>query len=66
MTTDSQKRAVLFCVETLRVPFRGNIEKFEDVHDFLDRHLESAKLIRKQLAYYVELKDNMNNDYGTN
>lgn len=56
-TTDSQKRAVLFCVMTLRVPFRGNLDNFDDVHEFLDNHLERAKLIRKQMALYVGLKE---------
>lgn len=62
MTTESQRRAVLFCVDTLRVPFRGDLNDFDDVHEFLDDHLERAKLVKKQMYLYRREKDNESNN----
>lgn len=58
MITESQRRAVLFCVDTLRIPFRGDLQNFSDVSRYLTDNLEDAKLVRKQMALYRREKDN--------
>jgi hypothetical protein len=58
MITESQRRAVLFCVDTLRIPFRGDLQSFADVSRYLTDNLEDAKLVRKQMALYRREKDN--------
>ena len=47
--TKKQKHAVRFIIETLRIPFKGDIEEISDVHDFLSKHLDDAKLLCAQL-----------------
>ena len=44
--TNKQKHAVRFIIETLRIPFKGNIKDNNDVHQFLSEHLEDAKLLK--------------------
>lgn len=58
MITESQRRAVLFCVDTLRIPFRGDLQSFADVSRYLTDNLDDAKLVRKQMALYRREKDN--------
>ncbi len=57
MITESQRRAVLFCVDTLRIPFRGGLQDFADVSRYLTDNLEDAKLVRKQMALYRREKE---------
>lgn len=47
--TNKQKHAVRFIIETLRIPFKGDIDNGNDVHQFLSGHLDDAKLLRNQL-----------------
>lgn len=47
--TLKQKHAVRLIVETLRIPFKGDIENRVDVSNFLHNHLVDAKLLKKQL-----------------
>lgn len=61
MITESQRRAVLFCVDTLRIPFRGDLQDFADVSRYLTDNLEDAKLVRKQMALYRREKEENNN-----
>jgi hypothetical protein len=57
MITESQRRAVLFCVDTLRIPFRGDLQSFADVSRYLTDNLDDAKLVRKQMALYRREKE---------
>lgn len=59
MITESQRRAVLFCVDTLRIPFRGDLQNFSDVSRYLTDNLEDAKLVRKQMALYRREKEEL-------
>lgn len=43
MTTGEQKLAVKFCEDILIVKFRGDINNFQEVSDFLSEYLEKAK-----------------------
>ena len=43
MTTDKQKRAILFCNKVLSEKFEGDINNFREVSDYLSQHLEEAK-----------------------
>lgn len=49
MVSNKQKHAVKFIVTTLRIPFKGNIDDFNDVSNFISQYLEDAKLLNKQL-----------------
>lgn len=61
--TNKQKHAVRFIIETLRIPFKGNIKDNNDVHQFLSEHLEDAKLLKKQLDDIAEFWDEQNAMY---
>lgn len=43
MTTDRQKRAIMFCNETLPNKFNGDIDNFNEVSLYLSQHLAEAK-----------------------
>lgn len=45
MTTERQKAAVNFCEEVLDVTFKGNINNFNEVSEFLSIYLDQAKVI---------------------
>lgn len=45
MTTKRQKAAVNFCEEVLNVTFKGNINNFNEVSEFLSIYLDQAKVI---------------------
>lgn len=49
MVSNKQKHAVRFIVTTLRIPFKGNVDDYNDVSNFLTEHFEDAKLLNKQL-----------------
>lgn len=49
MVTNKQKHAVRFIVETMRIPFKGNINDIKDVSRFLDEYFDDAKLLKSQL-----------------
>ena len=59
MVTIKQKHAVRFIIETLRIPFKGDIENINDVSPFIGKYLEDAKLLKSQLEsienYYDQL-----------
>ena len=42
-STPKQREAVSFIEEWLDISFKGNIEDFYEISDFLDNHLEIAK-----------------------
>lgn len=43
MTTKRQKAAVYFCETWLNIEFKGDINNFKQVSDFLGEYLEDAK-----------------------
>ena len=43
MTTDRQKKAIIFCNETLPDKFNGDIDNFKEVSLYLSQHLAEAK-----------------------
>lgn len=45
MTTKRQKAAINFCEEVLNISFKGNIDNFNEVSEFLGTYLEQAKVI---------------------
>jgi len=56
MTTDKQKRAVRYCENWLKdVKFKGDINNFNEVSNFLSKHLDAAKDIALDAwcEYYV-------------
>lgn len=48
MTTKRQKLAVKFVEEVLDIPFKGNLNDFEEVHYFLSWYLDDAKTESKR------------------
>lgn len=51
MTTDKQKRAVIFCERILHnIIFRGDINDSIDVSKFLSEHLEDAKYLYLEMC----------------
>lgn len=56
MTTKRQKAAVNFCELWLQVKFKGDIDDFNQVSNFLSINLDSAKLIADEAtsSYYSE------------
>lgn len=71
MVSKKQKFAVKFIIETMRIPFKGDIDNIKDVTRFLDEYFDDAKLLKKQLEsideYYENLEiENMHYDeaYG--
>lgn len=43
MTTQRQRNAIAFCEEQLEIPFKGDINNYIDVFNYLSRHLNDAK-----------------------
>lgn len=43
MTTKRQKEAVHFCEKWLQIKFKGDINNFKQVSNFLSKYLEDAK-----------------------
>ena len=56
MVTKKQKLAISFCEEILDIQFKGNIDNFNDVNNFLSLNLENAKMIAEDAkeSYYSE------------
>lgn len=42
-STYYQRGALNFCSFILGVEFKGNVESFREVHEFLDKYLEKAR-----------------------
>lgn len=45
MTTKRQKAAINFCEVVLNVTFKGDIDNFNEVSEFLSVYLEQAKIV---------------------
>lgn len=54
MTTRRQKAAVNFCESVLNITFKGDINNFDEVSEFLSEYLEQAKVIAEDAieSYY--------------
>lgn len=54
MTTKRQKAAVNFCEQVLDISFKGDIDNFNEVSEFLSEYLEQAKIIAEDAieSYY--------------
>lgn len=63
MVTNKQKHAVRFIIETLRIPFEGNIEEYNDVSMFLNAHFEKAKLLKSQLDEIANYHDKIDYEH---
>lgn len=50
MTTKRQKQAVLFIQEELEITFKGNINNFDEVSEFIGEYLDDAK------SHYEEME----------
>jgi len=57
MVTNKQKHAVRFIVETMRIPFKGDINDIKDVSRFLDEYFDDAKLLNSQLEEIANYHD---------
>lgn len=61
MTTDRQKKAIMFCNETLPDKFNGDINNFKEVSLYLSQHLAEAK--KKSESKKVVLATTRHCDY---
>lgn len=60
--TERMLKAVTFCNRWLYlddIEFKGNIDSFHEVSDFLSRYLDDAKLYAQAAMINRELSDNM-------
>lgn len=57
MTTIRQKLAVRFCERILNITFKGNINNYDDVSEFLTLYLDSAELA------LAEAEESYNNNF---
>ncbi|MCD8206810.1 MAG: hypothetical protein LUD72_02625 [Bacteroidales bacterium] len=61
MTTQKQKKAVAFCERWVGDEFRGDINSFKQVSDYLDEYLDEAKeLADKAWSAWYDMVSNEN------
>lgn len=48
-STKKQKNAVAFCLNFIDAEFEGDIESFQDCHEFLSTYLEHAKIMCNEM-----------------
>ena len=61
MTTDRQKRAIMFCNKILPDKFHGDIDNFKEVSLYLSQHLAEAK--EKPVSKMILLATTRHCDY---
>ena len=48
-STNKQKAAVAFCLNFIDAEFEGDIESFQDCHEFLSAYLDHAKVMCNEM-----------------
>ena len=62
--TERQKKAVVFIEEILDIDFKGDINNYRQVSDFLSEYLENAKELNEYYnSIVLENSDILNKDY---